>query len=466
VVALCRPFLFKSGEARITEEQLYCLDEVAGKLRENPGARLVVDGHSDSDNVSSSFTVGNNAALSLMRAETVRNYLATAGIDWTRLKTRSFGDTCPDQSGDKRFFRRVEIWLLSEGANEASIDELKGCKTIAPTSIDVGLSPDQGILLVSPTSVELVAMAGGERQASFVVLENTGKTRVRILGTHLTGGGSELIVDNLCPGVLEHGRQCFIKVSLYPDETESWGKTYNAIITISDDAFGSPHVIRVNGTRKPMGNEVGWCCRRGGILQATESACNKARDESTFFSPLRDEVERNCQFGFCCIDGKVSTMWQAECTRRVGYFSKDQKQAELSCSSRTQVPDLRGMSVQSAKILIISSLGLHLDAGGAGPNDLITNQAPSARGARHVWDSHPDAGRTAGGCARCARQEDGRCAGHFGQGRTSEFRRDLLNCRQRTITSARLDCRKRNRHHASVREQDSRRSERCNDGRV
>jgi len=118
----------------------------------------------------------------------------------------------------------------------------------------IGVPPDQGILRVSPNRVLIVATAGGERQVSRIDLVNTGKTRVRILETNLSGTDpeNELIVANKCPRVLEPRQRCYIEVSLYPKEDEAWGRKYNATLTISDDAFGSPHIVQVTGVRESM----------------------------------------------------------------------------------------------------------------------------------------------------------------------------------------------------------------------
>ncbi|MDR5905944.1 OmpA family protein [Franzmannia qiaohouensis] len=99
-------FAFDSSELR--PEASMTLDEVAHRLRENPELRVNIDGHTDS--------VGNpqyNEGLSQRRADSVRAYLVSQGIDENRMRTRGFGEARPVASNDtdegRAQNRRVEI---------------------------------------------------------------------------------------------------------------------------------------------------------------------------------------------------------------------------------------------------------------------------------------------------------------------------------------------------------------------
>jgi hypothetical protein len=81
---------------------------------------LVIDGHRDS-----SERVG----ISVSRANNARDYLVSEkGIDPVRITVRNFGDTCPLESGDRNLNRRVEFWVLPEGATLSDVDAVKRCR--------------------------------------------------------------------------------------------------------------------------------------------------------------------------------------------------------------------------------------------------------------------------------------------------------------------------------------------------
>jgi hypothetical protein len=80
----------------------------------------VIDGHRDS-----SERVG----ISLTRANNARDYMVTEkGVDSARITVRNFGDTCPHEKGDPLLNRRVEMWILPEGATLSDVDAVKRCR--------------------------------------------------------------------------------------------------------------------------------------------------------------------------------------------------------------------------------------------------------------------------------------------------------------------------------------------------
>jgi len=66
------------------------LREKAGWMRANPGARVIVEGHTDSRG-----TGEYNLALGDRRAASVRNFLTGVGIDGSRITTISYGEERP-----------------------------------------------------------------------------------------------------------------------------------------------------------------------------------------------------------------------------------------------------------------------------------------------------------------------------------------------------------------------------------
>ncbi|WP_104203671.1 OmpA family protein [Billgrantia saliphila] len=99
-------FAFDSAEIRPQAHRT--LDEVATTLRENPDLRVRIEGHTDS--------VGSaqyNQDLSQRRADSVKEYLVSRGIDERRMTTRGFGEENPvatnETDAGRQQNRRVEI---------------------------------------------------------------------------------------------------------------------------------------------------------------------------------------------------------------------------------------------------------------------------------------------------------------------------------------------------------------------
>jgi hypothetical protein len=115
----CGPIFFPYNGARINNEHKACLDDIALRLQGDPRASVVIDGHRDS-----SERVG----ISLTRANNARDYLVNEkNIDAARITVRNFGDTCPHDSGDANLNRRVEFWMVPDGASASAIESLKKC---------------------------------------------------------------------------------------------------------------------------------------------------------------------------------------------------------------------------------------------------------------------------------------------------------------------------------------------------
>ncbi|MDP6436229.1 MAG: OmpA family protein [Gammaproteobacteria bacterium] len=89
------------------------LAAAAATLIDNPGLRVEVAGHTDSQG-DSDYNIG----LSQRRAETVRDYLVTAGVDQNRVTARGYGEDEPVASNatpqGRRQNRRVELRVLEE----------------------------------------------------------------------------------------------------------------------------------------------------------------------------------------------------------------------------------------------------------------------------------------------------------------------------------------------------------------
>ncbi|HKK50619.1 MAG TPA: OmpA family protein [Myxococcota bacterium] len=87
------------------------LSEDIEVLEANPDVRVRIDGHTDSDG-----SAAYNQSLSRRRAESVRDYMVSQGLDADRFEIRGFGESQPigpnDSEESKRRNRRVELTIL------------------------------------------------------------------------------------------------------------------------------------------------------------------------------------------------------------------------------------------------------------------------------------------------------------------------------------------------------------------
>jgi outer membrane protein OmpA-like peptidoglycan-associated protein len=110
VIVLPGNILFATGQSSLLGGAESRLDKVAAVLNERTGQTVTIEGHTDSTGSTSL-----NEALSLHRAEAVRNYLVSAGVARTRIQTVGMGMTKPIDTNStaegRANNRRVEIVL-------------------------------------------------------------------------------------------------------------------------------------------------------------------------------------------------------------------------------------------------------------------------------------------------------------------------------------------------------------------
>lgn len=106
--------LFKSGSDQLASSQQHDLFVRIGQAVEKEQGPVSVEGHSDSDRISS-LSFPDNMALSSARAKTVAGILSSTLSDASRVTAQAFGDTQPVASNStadgKALNRRVEIVL-------------------------------------------------------------------------------------------------------------------------------------------------------------------------------------------------------------------------------------------------------------------------------------------------------------------------------------------------------------------
>lgn len=104
--------LFDPGKATIREQAKGTLDKVSAALkRDYSGKKIRVEGHTDSDPIKVSKWKSNQE-LSEARADAVRKYLVSKGVDANMITVRGFGADRP-KSNDKSANRRVEIVVVT-----------------------------------------------------------------------------------------------------------------------------------------------------------------------------------------------------------------------------------------------------------------------------------------------------------------------------------------------------------------
>ncbi|MGY3792376.1 OmpA family protein [uncultured Aquimarina sp.] len=103
--------LFDSGKSTIKDQSTKVLNDIIGILKEYPTAKFTVEGHTDSQGAAKA-----NQRLSDARANAVKNFLTSNGIDQFRLSAVGYGEDRPIASNKTRKGRaqnrRVEINLV------------------------------------------------------------------------------------------------------------------------------------------------------------------------------------------------------------------------------------------------------------------------------------------------------------------------------------------------------------------
>jgi flagellar motor protein MotB len=104
--------LFDPGRATVRDQAKGTLDKVAAALKKDyAGKQIRVEGHTDSDPIKVSRWKSNQE-LSEARADAVKKYLVSKGVDANVITIQGLGSSRP-KSNDKAANRRVEIVVLT-----------------------------------------------------------------------------------------------------------------------------------------------------------------------------------------------------------------------------------------------------------------------------------------------------------------------------------------------------------------
>jgi chemotaxis protein MotB len=104
--------LFDSGKATLKTDAKRTLDKVVSEIKKQyPSSRIRLAGFTDTDPIKKS-PFKTNYHLGFERAFNVGEYIATKGIDQSRIHYSSFGPDAPKSS--KKASRRVELAIVNE----------------------------------------------------------------------------------------------------------------------------------------------------------------------------------------------------------------------------------------------------------------------------------------------------------------------------------------------------------------
>ena len=105
-----RKVQFEFAKATLVSTSYPVLDEVVTILKANPEVHIAIEGHTSADGIYEA-----NMKLSQARADNVKAYLVSKGVDASRISSKGFGPNQPLNKGntevDKAANRRVEMRL-------------------------------------------------------------------------------------------------------------------------------------------------------------------------------------------------------------------------------------------------------------------------------------------------------------------------------------------------------------------
>ncbi|MGN6532477.1 MAG: OmpA family protein [Ginsengibacter sp.] len=117
--------LFAFSKSDLGDSAKNNLNKLVAILNKYPNTNIEIQGHTDSRG-----TDEYNMALSLRRANAVRDYLASQGIAGTRMTTRGFGESAPAYSNDTpegmAQNRRVEFLITANDQMKADAKKQAG----------------------------------------------------------------------------------------------------------------------------------------------------------------------------------------------------------------------------------------------------------------------------------------------------------------------------------------------------
>lgn len=114
--------LFAFSKSDLSDSAKLNLDKLATALKNYPNTNIEIQGHTDSRG-SEEYNMG----LSLRRANSVRDYIASQGIDGSRMTVKGYGESAPGYSNDTpegmAQNRRVEFLITANDKMKADAEK-------------------------------------------------------------------------------------------------------------------------------------------------------------------------------------------------------------------------------------------------------------------------------------------------------------------------------------------------------
>ncbi|MGE5183313.1 MAG: OmpA family protein [Acidobacteriota bacterium] len=130
---------FKVNSADLLPGSNRVLDQAIAVMKEFPEMKLEVQGHTDDQPIAKGGKYPDNMALSQARAETVRNYFVSKGIDESRVTAKGYGDTVPVQ--DPKGLKGGKLNAARAKNRRVEFKLVSGAQTTVPATPPAGGAP-------------------------------------------------------------------------------------------------------------------------------------------------------------------------------------------------------------------------------------------------------------------------------------------------------------------------------------
>jgi presenilin-like A22 family membrane protease len=112
----------------------------------------------------------------------------------------------------------------------------------------IGATPPAPVASLTPATLSFSAVAGTASAAQAATLKNTGNAALAISGITISGtNASDFSQTNTCGASLAAGGSCSISVTFTPASAAS----FTAMLSVADNAGGSPHTVTLSGAGTP-----------------------------------------------------------------------------------------------------------------------------------------------------------------------------------------------------------------------
>ena len=155
------PIIFQSGQTTLSELQLRVLNNVAAILLAYPGIDVQVIGFTDDEGTDEA-----NEAVSLARAQNVKDYLVTQGVSTDDLQVEAMGEsTSTGSDAIASLERRVEFKVLGAGVGAIGEQETLRIGIVAPSA--------RNDLAFTQSMVDAVNIIASERAVEIAITDST-----------------------------------------------------------------------------------------------------------------------------------------------------------------------------------------------------------------------------------------------------------------------------------------------------